>query len=100
MKNRTIIEAILEVFRIEGKPLLTKDIYNKIIEHDLYRFRAQKPEDFVQIQFRRHCAELDFPIASSIKLFLLIRMVSFLNWRKNQDNPKFKKRKMQQLLMI
>ncbi len=31
MKKRTINEAILEVFKKEGKPLLTKDIYAKII---------------------------------------------------------------------
>jgi len=69
MKNRTINEAIIEVLKKEGRPLLIKDIYNKIIGYDLYRFRAQRPEDIVRIQLRRHCAELDFPTASAKKLF-------------------------------
>lgn len=83
MKNRTINEAILEVLKREGKPLLTKDIYNKIIEHDLYRFRAQKPEDIVRIQLRRHCAELDFPTASSKKLFTIYKDGTFGKYEKN-----------------
>jgi len=82
MKNLTINEAILEVFKREGKPLLTKDIYNKIIEYDLYRFRAQKPEDIVRIQLRRHCAELDFPTASSIKLFSINKDGAFYKFEK------------------
>ncbi len=77
MKKRTINEAILEVFKREGKPLLLKEIYDKIIEYDLYRFRAQNPQDIVRIQLRRHCAELDFPTASAIKLFSINKDGSF-----------------------
>jgi len=83
MKKRTINEAILEVFKREGKPLLIKDIYTKIIEYDLYRFRAQRPEDIVRIQLRRHCAELDFPTASSKKLFTINTDGSFWKHEKN-----------------
>lgn len=82
MKNRTINEAILEVLKKEGKPLLIRDIYNKIIEYDFYRFRAQKPEDIVRIQLRRHCAELDFPTASSIKLFSINKDGAFYKFEK------------------
>lgn len=82
MKNRTINEAILEVFKREGRPLLIRDIYNKIIEYDLYRFRAQKPEDIVRIQLRRHCAELDFPTASSVKLFSINKDGAFYKFEK------------------
>lgn len=80
MKKRTINEAILEVFKREGTPLQTRDIYNKIIEYDLYRFRAQKPEDIVRIQLRRHCEGLDFPTASSKKLFSIRSDGAF--WKK------------------
>ncbi|WP_346861158.1 restriction endonuclease [uncultured Draconibacterium sp.] len=82
MKNRTINEAILDVFKREGKPLLIKDIYKRIIEYDLYRFRAQRPEDIVRIQLRRHCAELDFPTASSKKLFTINKDGAFFKLEK------------------
>lgn len=82
MKNLTINEAILEVFKREGRALLIKDIYNKIIEYDFYRFRAQKPEDIVRIQLRRHCAELDFPTASSLKLFSINKDGAFYKLEK------------------
>jgi restriction system protein len=82
MKNLTINDAILEVFKREGKALFIKDIYNKIIEYDLYRFRAQKPEDIVRIQLRRHCAELDFPTASSLKLFTINKDGAFYKLEK------------------
>lgn len=82
MKNRTINEAILEVFKRERKPLPIKEIYNKIIEYDLYRFRAQRPEDIVRIQLRRHCAELDFPTASSRKLFTINKDGAFFKLEK------------------
>lgn len=70
MKKRTINDAILEVFRRVGKPLHFKEIYAKIIEFDLYRFRAQNPEDIVRIQLRKHCAGLDFMSASQKKYFI------------------------------
>jgi len=92
MKKRTINEAILEVLKREGKPLQIKDIYNKIIEYDLYRFRAQRPEDIVRIQLRRHCAELDFPTASNKKLFTLNNDGTFwkLDKRIKQNQPEKK----------
>lgn len=83
MKIRTINEAIIEVLRKEKRPLLTRDIYNKIIEYDLYRFRAQKPEDIVRIQLRRHCAELDFPTASARKLFSIKKDGAFYLFEKH-----------------
>lgn len=92
MKNRTINEAILEVFKKEGKPLLIKDIYSKIIEYDLYRFRALRPEDIVRIQLRRHCAELDFPTASAKKLFSINKDGTFYILEKKAKQPNLEKK--------
>lgn len=92
MKNRTINEAILEVFKREGKALLIKDIYEKIIDYDLYRFRAQKPEDILRIQLRRHCAELDFPTASSKKLFSINKDGAFSKLEKRAKNLNLEKK--------
>jgi restriction system protein len=84
MKKRTINEAILEVFNKVGKPLPLKVIYNKIIEFDLYRFRAQNPEDIVRIQLRKHCAGLDFMSASQKKYFVINKDGTFWKLEKKQ----------------
>ena len=90
MKKRTINEAILEVFKRIGKPLSIKEIYDKIIEFDLYRFRAQNPSDIVRIQLRKHCASLDFMSASQKKYFVLNKDGTYWRYDKKQsvDTPK------------
>ena len=92
MRKRTINEAILEVFKRVGKPLPLKAIYDKIIEFDLYRFRAQNPEDIVRIQLRKHCAGLDFMSASQKKYFVLNKDGTFWKLEKNQSNPVISKK--------
>lgn len=85
MKKRTINDAILEVFKRVGKPLLIREIYNKIIEYDLYRFRAEDPEHIVRIQLRRHCEGLDFMTASPKKLFIRQKDGTFWKKEKSKD---------------
>ena len=65
----TIVEAIQEVLRLAGKPLTYKEIYEKIIDSDLYRFGAKRPESVVHAKIRKHCIGLDFPSASPVKYF-------------------------------
>jgi restriction system protein len=86
MKKRTINEAILEVFKREGKPLPLKDVYEKIIEYDLYRFRAQNPKDIVRIQLRKHCAGLDFLSAKEKKYFVLNKDGTFWKYEKSKSD--------------
>ena len=51
---KTINDAIIEVLRIEGKPLHPHDIFVKIKEMNLYQFKAENPENIVRSQLRRH----------------------------------------------
>lgn len=83
MKNRTINQAIIDIFKKEGKPLTSKEIYNKIIENDYYRFRAEDPVNIVRIQLRRHCINLDFPTASPTKLFQVLKDGTY--WLKDKN---------------
>lgn len=69
MKRRTIREAIIEVLERTNKPLSSLDIYNLIIQEDLYRFNAADPENIVKIEIRRHCVGVDFPSAKPNKFF-------------------------------
>lgn len=73
MKSRTINQAITDVLKREKKPLNAKEIYNKIIDYDYYRFRAEFPVNIVRIQLRRHCENLDFPTASPTKYFQILK---------------------------
>jgi len=83
MKKRTINQAIIDVLQKEGKPLTIKDIYNKIIKDDYYRFRAENPPNIVRTQIRRHCVNLDFPSASSTKLFQALKDGTY--WLKDEN---------------
>ena len=50
-----------------------KEIYNYIIEQDLYRFNAIDPENIVKIEIRRHCEGIEFPTAKKNKFFQILR---------------------------
>lgn len=64
----TIIEAVKTV--LDGnKAMGSKEIYEKIIEQNLYEFPAKNPHAVVNGMIRRHCLELDFPTSSPIKYF-------------------------------
>lgn len=53
MTKRTIIQSIVQVLKQEEKPLTPKEIYDLIVEQDLYQFKAQKPVHIVLTTIRR-----------------------------------------------
>lgn len=69
----TIVEAIKAVMRDAARPLSAREAHAKIVEHGLYAFQAKDPQHVVLMQIRRHCLDLDFPSAATMKHF---RMVS------------------------
>ena len=64
----TIIEAIKEVLKSESKGLSSAEIYQKIIDQNLYQFGAKNPDGVVNGEIRRHCIGLDFPTAYPVGL--------------------------------
>jgi len=68
----TIIEAIIEAFKIAGKPLTYKEVYKTILDNKLYQFGAQQPEGVVHNKIRTHCVGLEFPSASPVKYFTIL----------------------------
>ena len=66
-----IHKVITDILRESGKPMSVKDIYDAIIEHKLYTFRAQNPQHVVVSQLRRHCKEFNFPSARAMKYFTM-----------------------------
>lgn len=67
-EKMTIIEAVKNVLA-DNKAMSSKEIYDKIIENDLYEFPAKNPQAVVNGMIRRHCLELNFPTSSPIKYF-------------------------------
>ncbi len=67
-EKMTIIEAVKKVLA-ENKAMSSKEIYDKILENNLYEFPAKNPQAVVNGMIRRHCLELNFPTSSPIKYF-------------------------------
>jgi restriction system protein len=72
MLKSTIKEAIIAVLQKEGIPLSIKTIYDKIIEYDFYRFKAERPLGIVAVEIRRHCKGVEFPSASQKKHYQIL----------------------------
>ena len=72
MKRRTIREAAIEALKRCGKPLSSREIYEYIIQNDLYRFNAENPLRIVNGEIRRHCVGIDFPTAKADKDFQIL----------------------------
>jgi len=85
MKRRTINQAIEEALKREGTPLRAKELYKRIVEDDLYRFKAINPEHIVRTQLRRHSINLEFPTAHKSKHFVFLN--DGTNWLKGVNNP-------------
>lgn len=65
----TIVEAIKAVLQQTPDGMTAKEIYDEIIENNLYTFGAKNPVGVVNSQIRRRCAGLDFPTAYPVKAF-------------------------------
>lgn len=67
-EKMTIIEAVKNVLA-DNKAMSSKEVFDKIIENNLYEFPAKNPQAVVNGMIRRHCLELNFPTSSPIKYF-------------------------------
>lgn len=72
-KERTILEAIQIVCKDVTEGMTYTQIYQKIIEEKLYKFGAKNPQAVVYKEIRRHCKGVDFPTASPIKCFKIVK---------------------------
>ena len=80
MKNRTICDAIKEVLKDEQSGLTYLDIFSRIKERKLYEFGAKSPQAVVHGEIRRHCVDIEFPTASPVKFFRIIRSINNTNY--------------------
>jgi len=68
-----IIDAIERVLIDSAKPLTHVQIYNAIRKKGIYSFGAKDPCAVVRSKLRKHCYNLDFPSASPVKLFVILK---------------------------
>lgn len=80
MKKRTICDAIKEILKDEERGLTYQEIYCRIEERKLYEFGAKSPQAVVHGEIRRHCANLEFPSASPVKFFKIVRTENNMNY--------------------
>lgn len=80
-RERTILDAIKIVFEGKTEGMTHKQIYQEIVERDLYEFGAKYPPAMVHQELRRHCIDItNFPTASPIKCFRIVKTENGTNY--------------------
>lgn len=79
-RKRTILEAIKMVLEDTPKGMTYRQIYQKIVDNNLYEFGAKTPEQVVHGNIRRHCVGIEFPTASVVKFFRIDHVVKRENY--------------------
>lgn len=82
----TILEAIKNVLLKEQVPMNSEEIYEMIIEDNLYSFEAKRPKDVVNGLLRRHRVGIEFPSASPVKHFKVVKQDGNKNYYWLNDN--------------
>lgn len=68
----TIVGAIQKVLKNNRQGLSHTDIYDQIVQRNLYVFGAKDPKAIVRGKIRQHCVGVDYPSASPTKHFILV----------------------------
>lgn len=76
----TIIEAIKLILTDEKVGLTSREIYEKILNKNLYSFGAKDPKSIVNGMIRKHCLGIEFPTASPVKHFRVVKQVGHVNY--------------------
>ncbi|AWH88212.1 hypothetical protein [Limnobaculum parvum] len=65
----TIVNAIKSALATLGKPSTYEEVYQEILDKNLYEFGAKNPKSIVRGKLRIHTSGLNFPSASQRKFF-------------------------------
>lgn len=78
---RTIVDAIKIVLSdFDNEGLTYQEVYQEIVKRDLYKFGAKDPKAAVQAKLRTHCVGLEFPTASPVKYFRVVKRIKTSNY--------------------
>ena len=73
MKKTTIHDTVIDVLKMVGLPMSVREIFDYIVLHDLYQFKAENPLDVLNKVIRKHCEGIDFPSARKQKYFQITK---------------------------
>lgn len=73
MLKKTIHQVAIDVLKENKKAMFSNEIFDYIILHDLYQFKAENPIDVVNKVIRKHCEGIDFPSARKQKYFQITK---------------------------
>lgn len=71
-KKFTIKNAVAEALRLENKPLTSKEIYEIILQKNLYSFKAKNPLSLINTELRSHCKGLELKTSKPDKIFKIV----------------------------
>ena len=69
MPSTTIHAVISDVLRNARRPLTLVEIYDAIVDGQLYEFQSKDPFGIVRNQLKRHCIENQHSCAAKAKYF-------------------------------
>ena len=65
----TIVDAIRQVMKAEGRPMTAREVYYGTIQAGLYDYKAKEPIHVVASQIRKHCVGKDARSYAASKFF-------------------------------
>jgi len=89
-RDITIALAIIDILTRIGSPSTPSQIYQAIVENELYDFKAKDPKAIVRSTIRRHCEDIEFVSARKTKYFYLTadKKYGLITWRKEPEGKK------------
>lgn len=75
MSNTTIADAVYKVLSEYPEGLTVQEIYDKIVEQNLFVFGAKNPKSVVSITIQRWCDGSKISRGNSVKLFKVVQEV-------------------------
>lgn len=65
----TIRQAIIEVLKKSSTPLTPKEIYDQILQENLYHFKAKEPINIIKSEIRAYCEGIQNKTSKPEKFF-------------------------------
>jgi restriction system protein len=69
--SKPIHQVAVDVIRLQGRPMTIQEIYEYIVQKQLYSFKAKSPLQVLRAQIRRHCQGFELPNSPARKYFKL-----------------------------
>ena len=90
-KDKTVCEAIKIVLKGQPEGMTAEQIYNAIIDNELYKFKARDPQGVVVATIRRCCVGIDNKSSISDKEFVIAREIgNEIYYALNNNTDKYK----------